>query len=221
MRKSGAPSLSAVSSITFADTSRWRPTTTGAPVLMIAGLLAGDLLQGVAEEAGMVDADGRDRADRRLVDDVGGVEAPAEPDLQHQQLGRNGGEDVERRRRDDLEEGDRIIAVGRLAGLDRGFERVVVDNRAGQPDALVEAHEMRRGVDVHAVARRLGHGADVGAERALAVGAGDMHDRRQALLGIAHAVEQALEPREVEIDDARMARHQSFDECVRRHARTL
>ena len=50
---------------------------------------------------------------------------------------------------------------------------------AGERDALVEAHEMRRGVDVDALAGGLEHRLQVGGDRALAVGAGDVDDRRQ------------------------------------------
>ena len=54
----------------------------GAAGLDDAGLLGGDLGQGVAQHLGVVQADGGDGADRR-VDDVGGVEPPAQPGLQH------------------------------------------------------------------------------------------------------------------------------------------
>ena len=40
--------------------------------------------------------------------------------------------------------------------LQRGGQRVVGDQRAGDADALVEAHQMRRGVDMHAQPRGLG-----------------------------------------------------------------
>ena len=76
-------------------------------------------------------------------------------------------------------------------------ELVVVDQPAGDADALVEADEVRAGEDVDRVARRLERGAQEGAGRALAVGAGDVEDRRQAILRTAEPVEQrgdALQP---------------------------
>ncbi len=52
---------------------------------------------------------------------------------------------------------------------------------------------MRRGVDVHDEARSLQDRAHEGDGRALAVGAGDVDRRRQALLRRAEALEQALD----------------------------
>ena len=47
-------------------------------------------------------------------------------------------------------------ALTRSQRVERGVEPRVVDERPpAQPDALVEAHQMRRGVDMHALARRL------------------------------------------------------------------
>ena len=63
----------------------------------------------------------------------------------------------------------------------------------GELDALVEAHQMRRGVDVHALAGRLQHRLEEGRHRPLAVGAGDMDDRRQAILRIAELGQQRLD----------------------------
>ena len=60
-------------------------------------------------------------------------------------------------------------------------DRVRLAVGAGELDAFVEAHEMRRGIDVHALCPRPRSMAlQVGGDRALAVGAGDVHDRRQA-----------------------------------------
>ena len=55
----------------------------------------------------------------------------------------------------------------------------VLDQLAGEADALVEADQMRAGVDVGLEAGRLDRRAQEGAGRALAVGPGDMEDRRQ------------------------------------------
>ena len=75
-----------------------------------ARLLAGDLGDGVAEVLGVVDADRRDDRDGR-VDDVGGVPAAAEPDLDHRDVDGRVGERGERHRGDDLE-----LAHPRAAG---------------------------------------------------------------------------------------------------------
>ena len=83
-------------------------------------------------------------------------------------------------------------AFTRSTSLQRGGQRVVGDQLAGDADALVEADQMRRGVDVDALARRLGDGAQEGAGAALAVGAGDVDHRRQAALGMAERRQQAV-----------------------------
>ena len=61
---------------------------------------------------------------------------------------------------------------------------------AGDADALVEAHQMRRGIDVHALPRRLGHRAQEGTGAALAVGAGDMDHRWQPTLRMIELLQQ-------------------------------
>ncbi len=66
---------------------------------------------------------------------------------------------------------------------------------------------------MHARARRLQHGAHERDGRALAVGAGDMDDRRQLALGMAerfeqapHAVERQVDPLGVERQEPRQDR---------------
>ena len=57
---------------------------------------------------------------------------------------------------------------------------------------------------MHPLPRRLADGAQEGAGAALAVGAGDMHHRRQATLGMVELVQQRLQPPEAEVDQPRM-----------------
>ena len=83
-------------------------------------------------------------------------------------------------------------------------DRVRLAVGAGELDAFVEAHEMRRRIDVHARTRSLQHGLEVGRDRSLAVGAGDVHDRRQALVRIAELGEQALDPPQRQVNQQRM-----------------
>ena len=83
-----------------------------------------------------------------------------------------------------------------------------------QPEALVEAHQMRRRVDMHAQSRRLQdrpHESDGGA---LAVGAGDMNDRRQTPLRMVERVENAPHAVERKIDPLRMQREQPLDNGI-------
>ena len=104
-----------------------------------------------------------DRRDRRQdgLDHVGAVVAPAHADLDDAEIGRHAGEGQERQRRGDVEEGDRRVAVRLLALGQHLVEFMIVDQPAGDADALVETYEMRRRVDMDAIASSLGHGAQV------------------------------------------------------------
>ena len=189
----------------------------GGRALQDTRLLPGDALELVAQESGVVVADRRDGRESRF-DHVGAVEAAAHADLDDAKVGRHARESEIGQRRGDVEEGDRRVAVGLLALGQHLVELVIVDQSAGNADALVEAHEMGRGVDVDAVARRLGHGAQMGDQRALAVGAGDVDQRRQLLLRGSQPLQQPLDALQPEGDDPRMMAHQTLnDRVVRGH----
>ena len=66
---------------------------------------------------------------------------------------------------------------------------LVVDQLAGDPDALVEADEVRAGEGVDLVAARLQRRTEERDGRALAVGSGDMEDGRKPVLRAAEPVE--------------------------------
>ena len=83
-----------------------------------------------------------------------------------------------------------IPSLASSTSVEQRGERFVVDQPAGDPDALVEADEVRAGEDMDRVARRFERGAEEGAGRALAVGAGDVEDRRKLVLRAAEPVEQ-------------------------------
>ena len=70
----------------------------------------------------------------------------------------------------------------------------VVDQAPGNTDALVEANEMRAGIDMDVMAGRLDCGAEKGAGRSLAVGAGHVKDGRHIVLRIAQPGEQLRDP---------------------------
>ena len=124
-----------------------------------ARLLGGDLFDGVAEKLAVIERHAGDDAGERAFDHVGGVEPAAEADFEQHDVGRMAREQQERRGRLDLEHRDRRIAVRRFAVCERGGEFGVVDQTAaaGSPDAeaLVDAHQIGRGVDVNALARPL------------------------------------------------------------------
>ena len=91
-------------------------------VLEDAGLLGGDLGQGLAEVLLVVDGDGGDDGEAGAVDDVGGVEAAAEADLEQGEVGRGLAHGEEGGGGGDLEEGDGLAGVGRLAAFEGGGE---------------------------------------------------------------------------------------------------
>ena len=103
-----------------------------------ARLGGGDPLDGRAEEFGMIHRHRRHQSGGRRRDHVGRVEGAAEPDLEEQIIGRMFGEELECRRRGDLEEGDRPAVVGALADGQRRGELGLVDQLAGEPDPLVK-----------------------------------------------------------------------------------
>ncbi len=105
-------------------------------------------------------------------------------------------------------------AVGGLAALELGDQAVLGDELAGEADALVEAGEVGRGVDVDAGAGRLEAGADHRDGRSLAVGAGDVDHRRQAPFGMAEDGEQALDAAEGEVDDLGVEAGQAVEDAV-------
>ena len=160
-----------------------------------------------------------------VVDHIGGVEPAAEPDFEQQDIGRALREEFQRRRRGRLEKGDRRPAIGLFDFGERFAENIVFHQPAaawrGEPDALAEGDEMRRGIDVNADAGGLQDGPHEGDGRALAVGAGDMDDRRQALLRIAERGEQALDALQRQVDPLGMQLEQARQQRVtRRHVGT-
>ena len=85
-------------------------------------------------------------------------------------------------------------------------------------DAFVKIDEMRRGVDMHPLAERLGDGAGKGEERALAVGARDMQHRRKLPFGMVQRREQTLDAPERKVDRLRMQFLQPLEQGIARGA---
>ena len=116
----------------------------------------------------------------------------------------------------------KVIGAPALAASQRSRQRgqpVLVDRRAGEPDALVEAHQMGRDVDVDPLAAGLAASPPASPRAALAVGAGDMDHRRQAALGMAQRCQQPLDPAEREVDDLGVQRVQAGEDQVTGGAR--
>ena len=101
-----------------------------------------------------------------------------------------------------------MIAVGALTFRQRLGECTVIDQLAGKTVALVDAHEIGRSVDVHALARRFEHGAHEGDRRPFAVGAGNVDHGRNAAFGVAERIEDAPDAVERQVDALGMQRQQ-------------
>ena len=70
------------------------------------------------------------------LDHVGGIEPAAEPDFEQQHVGGMPREQQKRRRRLDLEHGDRRVAIGALAFVERVGKLVVADQLAAARRAM-------------------------------------------------------------------------------------
>ena len=105
-------------------------------------------------------------------------------------------------------------AVRRLALLEEIDQPLLLDQPAGEADALVEADEMGRGVDMHRSARRLEDRPQIGQDRALAVGAGDMDRGRRLALGVAERGQQPLDATQRQVDDLGVKARQPFQDGV-------
>ena len=137
-----------------------------------AGLLEADALPVGTQELHVVEVDAGD--DGAVgVDDVDGIEATAETDLQDRDVGPGLGHGVQDGQRGEFEVGQRGGAARPLDGLEVRQQAVAIDRLARQSQPLLEAHQMRRREDRRPVARVGEDGFEHGAGRALAVGAGD------------------------------------------------
>ena len=111
--------------------------------LEYAGLLTRDFRDRRAEVLGVVDAHGRDGAEGRGLENVGGVEPATQARLQQEDIRRLAREGQEGGGGGDLEEGDGGLAVGHLAFFQEGGQLGLWDQLAGQADAFVKAHQVR------------------------------------------------------------------------------
>src|SRR5262245_63650605 len=118
----------------------------------------------------------------------------------------------------DLEHGDRSGGIGTLAFLEHGGEFLVRHQyalaRPAQPEPLVEAHEMRRGINMHAQARRFEDRADERDGRALSIGPGDMNHRRQLAFRMPDRGQQPPHAIERKIDQLGVQREQPLDDGI-------
>src|SRR5262249_2709305 len=86
--------------------------------------------------------------------------------------------------------------------------------RPAEAKTFIEAHQMRRGVDVHIAARGFENSAHECDHRALAIGATDVNERWQAPLGMVEPVENPPHAGEGEIDLLGVKREQACENGV-------
>ena len=173
---------------------------TGAPE--DPGLLAADRLERVAKVIAVVQADRGDDGDIG-VDRIDRIEAPAEPDLEHDELDTEVIEGEERRGGRVLEERQRDLAPRRLDALEHLDEARRVDLGAVDADAFLVATQVRGGVEPDALAGRTQHRLEEGGDRALAVGAADRDDTG-ARFSDPEAIEERRDALEREVHGARV-----------------
>ena len=162
-----------------------------------ARLLARDLLERIAEDLRVVEADVRDDGARRRGNDVRRVEPAAEADLQHHDVAPPPPEPQHGRRRHELKLRRRVVHGGdaRLQRLAHGGKLRVRHGHAVDLHALGEALEIRRCEQPRRVACRAQDGCEHRRRAALAVRARDVHEL-QPVLRVAQAVQQLAHARE-------------------------
>jgi hypothetical protein len=170
-------------------------------------LFARDARQRVAKIPLVIHRHRGDDRQRRPRDHVGGVEPPAKPHLEQRVIRPRARHGEDRSTGGDLEIGNRHAAIGSLAFIQNRRQVILGNERARQPDTFVEARQMRRGIGVTGLSRRLDPCADHGQCAALAIGAGNMDHRRQPVLRIAQRVQQPPHAVERQVDDLGVQRH--------------
>ena len=130
----------------------------------------------------MVEVDWRDHAERGLVDHIGRVITAAEADFENQYIGGHFREGEQGRGRGRLELCD-LLPLDRVMGSLQPVDQArIIHDLTGEPDTLVETHEVRTGKDMNAKARCFHHGPHEGAGGPFAVGSGHMYHGRQPVL---------------------------------------
>jgi hypothetical protein len=167
-------------------------------------LLAGDLELGLAQPGRVIETDGCQDRDARA-QDIGRVEATAEPRLDDPHLHPGLGEGHEGRGRGGLELGDPLtlgeVALGRRQRLDHPLrgrgERPGIDLGTPDPHPLRPALGMRREIGACRAPPRLHERRGHHGHRGLPVGPDDV-DRLELVLGIAQLPKQRRDPLEAE-----------------------
>ena len=179
-----------------------------------AGLLARDRDVRGAEQFGVIEPDRGDRA-HRGVQHVGGIESPAQTDLDHRPVHLLAGEVIERQRGRDLEERGAGGVRQRLDPIQTLVQSRLARAHAVHADALTERDEVRRRVEPGALPRGAQDALDERAHAALAVRTGHV-DRGESRLGMSQAGEQRLCALESELGMTALESPQGLESALQR-----
>ena len=184
------------------------------PPLDDAGFFTCDCRQRVAEKSLVVH---RDRGDRGHcgTNDVCRVQSPAQPHLDHGEIGLVAAEQHQPCRRQRLEHGDRAAGVDLLELSQGGRELTCRHEVSRDSKAFGHRNEVRRRHYVDAQSGRFADRADGGACAAFAVRSGDVDHRWEPLLRMAQVAQQRLQPFEAEVDQDGVERAQPPEDVVR------
>ena len=174
-----------------------------------------DLLAGGAQPIGMIDIHTRD--DRAIrIDDVDGIEPATQTDFEHQDIKPGLREKTQDRQRRKLEIRQRDALAGGLDGFELCHQTRIVDDFPVDAGALVEDHQVGRGVEPDPIAGRQQDRLEHCAGRSLAVRAADddAHCRGmqiQSRGNLSHAIQ-------AHIDRARVQRFEVNKPAIERGA---
>ena len=179
------------------------------------GLFTRDFGQRIAQILLMVDGYRGDNRQRRVIHHVGGVQPPTKPDLQQDIIGLHPGKGQKCRRRGNLKKRDVVRPIGLHAFIQQGGQSRFGNQCARQTDSFMKPCQMRRGIGMHRAAPRLKPRADHGLGAALAIGSGNMNNRRQEAFGMAKRRQQPFHPPHGQINHLGMQRHHALQNGVR------
>jgi hypothetical protein len=186
----------------FRDTARdfWRIELRdeGHARLGNRGLLGRYVGEPVAEELLVIEREVCDRGNQRVLNNVRGVQSAAKPDFKNAGIRRYSGECQKGRgcrhlEKTRLDTGPRIEDLAKQSG-----QGLVIDELAGNPDALVEANEVGACEYMDLVSAGFERGSQESDGRALAVRSSDVEYRRQPILGPSEPLKNRGDPLEAE-----------------------
>ena len=152
-----------------------------------AGLLKGDLLDGIAQDLRVIQADRRDDRRQRMLHGVGGIEAAAQAGLQHHILGfqllkEHHGHAEEQFKVGRMRKAVRLHALYHIENLQKSGEKFLIGNHlVVDLEALVDLHQMG-GCKEGCPLSRLGqHRGEEGTDGTFSVGPRHMDDLHRTL----------------------------------------